>query len=55
MDFNKMSYDELEELKTDLLDELDYYGEETQKHNEIYYQLEDVYAALRKYEDENES
>lgn len=49
MELNKMSYDELEELKTNLLDELDYYHDGTKKHDEIYFQLEDVYAELRKY------
>jgi hypothetical protein len=49
MDLNKMSYDELDELKINLLDELDYYRDGTKKHDEIYFQLEGVYAELRKY------
>ena len=49
-ELNKMSYDELEELKTNLLDELDYYRDGTKKHDEIYFKLEEVYEALRKYE-----
>lgn len=49
MDLNKMSYDELDELKINLLDELDYYCDGTKKHDEIYFKLEEVYEALRKY------
>ena len=49
MDLNKMSYDELDELKINLLDELDYYRDGTKKHDEIYFKLEEVYEALRKY------
>lgn len=48
MDLSKKTYDELDEMRDNLLDKLDYYPENSKKHDDLYWQLEDVYEELRK-------
>lgn len=50
MDVASMTYDELEELKTKLNDELDYYPDYTKKHNNLYEQYEEVCEEMNKRE-----
>ena len=50
MDVSKLNYDELFDLKTNLEDSLDYYPEDSKKHDELYFLLEEVYAELKRYE-----